>query len=95
MKTLTLTGVLEGKDLKCAGNIEFVGGKCEIEKDDDADKVYLGLRRYYPMKISAPVADKEPAVHAHVPDELDVKVTEAEKEMKATAAKEVKKETAK
>lgn len=67
MKTIRLTGNLEGMTRKC-GNHHFVDGEKTFERDEDADKVFKAISKFYPMEMDSPPEDKEPEAVPYVPD---------------------------
>lgn len=53
MKTITLTGPIEGKTMRC-GLHQFVDGVKEFVNDDDADKAFNFISKYWACEIDVP-----------------------------------------
>jgi hypothetical protein len=60
-KTLTLTGPLKGKTWQCMNQL-FVDGVLVVQKDDEADKVFRALSKFYPLTMDVPAAPLEEPV---------------------------------
>lgn len=97
MKTITLTGNLEGKTMVC-GLHQFVNGEKEFANDTDADKAFNFLRKYWTVKIDVePEAVKEPEATPYLQDSgpkvVDPHVTAADETPEVEVAKPTPKPT--
>ena len=60
MATIVLTGPKKGKTCVVSKIYQFIDGKMEIENDDDAQKIFRYLKKYYPVSMAGAVEEKVP-----------------------------------
>lgn len=67
MPTIYLTGVLKGKSKTLAKRYDFHDGKMDVPNEDDAQKIFKVLRKFYPVSMDEVKKAVEPEAKPEVP----------------------------